>query len=54
MNFLIHITKLEFMSFLEMRLYPSLLLNAVFILIAGYPFKRQFEKFEESNDEMNE
>ena len=48
MNFLIHITKLEFRSFLEMRLYPSLLLNAIFLLIASYPFKRQFEKFAES------
>lgn len=48
MDFLIHITTLEFMSFLKMRFYPSLILNAVFLLIASYPFKRQFEKFAES------
>ena len=48
MDFLIHITTLEFMSFLEMRFYASLILNAVFLLIASYPFKRQFEKFAES------
>ncbi|SDM23218.1 rod shape-determining protein MreD [Bacillus sp. OK048] len=48
MDFLIHITTLEFMSFLKMRLYPSLLLNAVFLVIVSYPFKRQFEKFAES------
>lgn len=45
MDFLIHVTNLEFMSFIRMRLYPSLILNAVFILIAAYPLKRHFEKF---------
>ena len=48
MDFLIHITTLEFMSFLEMRLYPSLILNAAFLLIASYPLKRHFESFAES------
>jgi rod shape-determining protein MreD len=36
------------MSFLEMRFYPSLILNAAFLLIAAYPFKRHFESFAES------
>jgi rod shape-determining protein MreD len=48
MDFLIHVTNLEFMSFIRMRLYPSLILNAVFIIIAAYPLKRHFEKFAES------
>ena len=48
MDFLIHITTLEFMSFLKMRFYPSLILNAAFLLIAAYPLKRHFESFAES------
>jgi rod shape-determining protein MreD len=48
MDFLIHVTTLEFMSFIRLRFYPSLIVNAIFILIAAYPLKRHFEKFEES------
>jgi rod shape-determining protein MreD len=48
MDFLIHITTLEFMSYMEMRFYPSLILNAIFLLIAAYPLKRHFESFAES------
>ena len=48
MDFLIHITTLEFTSFLELRFYPSLILNAAFLLIAAYPLKRHFESFVES------
>jgi rod shape-determining protein MreD len=48
MDFLIHITTLEFKSFIEMRFYPSLILNAIFLLIAEYPLKRHFESLAES------
>lgn len=48
MDFLIHITTLKFMSYLEMRFYPTLILNAIFLLIAAYPLKRHFESFAES------
>ncbi|MGX6442920.1 rod shape-determining protein MreD [Neobacillus sp. K501] len=48
MDFLIHKTNLEFMKFIELRLYPSLILNGVFLIIAAYPLKRHFEKFAES------
>jgi rod shape-determining protein MreD len=48
MDFLIHVANLEFMNFIRMRLYPTLILNAVFIIIAAYPLKRHFEKFAES------
>ena len=48
MDFLIHITTLEFKSFIEMRFYPSLILNAIFLLIAAYPLKRHFERLAES------
>ncbi len=43
MDFLIHITTLEFISFIKMRFYPTLILNAVYLLIAAYPLKRYFE-----------
>ena len=45
MNFLIHVTDLDFMGFLNLRFYPTLILNAVFVLIFGYPLKRRFEKY---------
>ncbi len=48
MDFLIHITNMEFLSFIEMRFYPSLVLNALFLLFAAYPLKRHFEKFVQS------
>ncbi|MED3623683.1 rod shape-determining protein MreD [Neobacillus thermocopriae] len=45
MNFLIHVTDLDFMTFINLRFYPTLILNAIFILVALYPLKRQFEKY---------
>ncbi|MFF2447714.1 rod shape-determining protein MreD [Neobacillus sp. NPDC058068] len=48
MNHVIHVTNLDFMSFVNLRLYPTLILNAVFIVIAGYPLKRLFEKHAEA------
>lgn len=48
MNLLIHITDLDFSSFSEIRLVPTLILNLIFIILAAYPFKRQFEKFAEA------
>jgi rod shape-determining protein MreD len=48
MNTLIGITAIDFTSFLKMRLIPTLLLNAIFLIIAAYPLKRHFEKFAEN------
>lgn len=48
MNHLIGITSIDFMSFVKMRLVPTLVLNACFVLISAYPLKRQFEKFADS------
>ncbi|MFJ5715525.1 rod shape-determining protein MreD [Neobacillus sp. NPDC093127] len=48
MNHLIHVTNVDFMSFINLRLYPTLILNAAFIIIAGYPLKRLFEKHAEA------
>lgn len=47
-DFLIHVTNLDFMSFLNLRFYSTLILNAVFVLIFGYPLKRRFEKYSEA------
>ncbi|MCM3215210.1 rod shape-determining protein MreD [Niallia taxi] len=44
-NFLIHLTSMEFIYFLQLRLVPTLILNAIFLLIAAYPYKRIFEKY---------
>ncbi|WP_042459185.1 rod shape-determining protein MreD [Neobacillus dielmonensis] len=52
MNFLIHVTDLEFMDFINLRFYPTLILNAIFILLTGFLFKRYFEKVSEAmNDD---
>jgi rod shape-determining protein MreD len=48
MDHLIHVTDINFMSYLHLRFYPTLILNAVFVIIAGYPLKRLFEKHMES------
>jgi len=45
MNKLIGITAINFTTFLNMRLIPTLLLNAIFIIIMVFPLKWQFEKF---------
>lgn len=44
MNYLIHVTNMDFMSFANSRLYPTVILNTAFILIFSYPLKRGFEK----------
>ncbi len=48
MNFLIHVTDLDFMGFINLRFYPTLLLNAAITLIAAYPLKWLFEKHSEA------
>ncbi|CAM3823416.1 rod shape-determining protein MreD [Mesobacillus zeae] len=45
MNLLIHITNMDFSNFVSVRLFPTLVLNMAFLVLAAYPFKRQFEKF---------
>jgi rod shape-determining protein MreD len=45
MDYLIHVANLDFMSFIKMRFYPTLILNGIFLILAGYPLKRHFEKF---------
>jgi rod shape-determining protein MreD len=45
LNFIIHITSLDFSSFLHLRFYPTLLFNAAFLLLACYPLQRIIEKY---------
>lgn len=43
MMHLIHVTTLDFSAYVKIRLVPTLVLNLAFIILAAYPFKRQFE-----------
>ncbi|PKG21697.1 rod shape-determining protein MreD [Niallia nealsonii] len=45
MILIIHLTSMDFSSFLNLRLFPTLILNAAFLVIVAYPFKRFFEKY---------
>lgn len=47
LNFLIKVTEMDFRSFLQERLYPTLILNLAFTILVSFPFKRQFEKYAE-------
>ena len=41
----INLTTIDFANFLHLRLFPSLGLNLIFIVIVAYPYKRLFEKY---------
>ncbi|MGJ7912293.1 rod shape-determining protein MreD [Neobacillus sp. LXY-1] len=45
MDTLIHITGMDFINFLNLRFYPTLLLNVIFLGILCYPLKSLFEKY---------
>lgn len=47
LNYLINMTEMDFSSFLQMRLYPTLILNLVFMIIFSFPLKRKFERYAE-------
>jgi len=40
---LINVTDLDFSAYVKIRLVPTLVLNLAFIVLAAFPFKRQFE-----------
>jgi rod shape-determining protein MreD len=46
-NFLIHVTAMEFPQFITIRLIPTLILNFIFIILVVYTLKKQFEKMNE-------
>ena len=45
MNFLIHITDMPFAKFVELRLYPTSILNLALTIIVALPLKMQIEKW---------
>ena len=48
MNYLIHVTDLDFIGYMNLRFYPTLILNAIITLFAAYPLKWLFEKHSEA------
>jgi rod shape-determining protein MreD len=48
LNYLIHVTDLGFIGFINLRFYPTLILNAVVTLIVAFPLKWLFEKHSEA------
>nr|WP_295971807.1 rod shape-determining protein MreD [uncultured Bacillus sp.] len=48
MNFLIQLTDMGFSDYLDMRLWPTLLFNFIFIIIIAYPLKKYLENFAEA------
>ena len=48
MNFLIGITNMNFTSFLNIRLVPTLILNLIFIVIVAFPLKRFMDAYAQS------
>ncbi|WP_419881804.1 rod shape-determining protein MreD [Peribacillus sp. B-H-3] len=43
-NFLIHFTKMGFSEFVSVRLWPTLLLNLIFLILFSLPLKAMVEK----------
>ncbi|MDZ5470818.1 rod shape-determining protein MreD (plasmid) [Bacillus sp. 31A1R] len=43
--YLIKLTTMDFTSFLQLRLLPTIILNLAFAIIFAYPLKRTFEKY---------
>jgi rod shape-determining protein MreD len=47
LNYLLKVTEMAFQTFLQERLYPTLILNLAFTILVSFPLKRQFEKYAE-------
>lgn len=45
MNFIIHMTEMPFSKFIELRLFPTSILNLALTIVFAYPLKRYFEKW---------
>jgi rod shape-determining protein MreD len=45
MNFLIQLTDMNFSDYVNLRLFPTLLLNLIFIMIIAFPLKKYLENF---------
>lgn len=47
MNLIIGYTNMSFSSFVDSRLFPTLILNAIFILIVAFPLKKYLDHYAE-------
>lgn len=47
LNYLIKVTDMDFSTFIEIRLLPTMILNLIFLVLLAYPIKRLFEKHAE-------
>ena len=48
MNFIIGRTEMSFVSFLNFRLVPTLILNFLFIILVSYPLRKYFDFYAET------
>ncbi|WP_428909269.1 rod shape-determining protein MreD [Niallia sp. Krafla_26] len=51
MNFLIGLTRMDFTSYLQVRLLPTLLFNGIFIAIVAFPLKKFMDSYRRSLNE---
>jgi rod shape-determining protein MreD len=47
MNLIINRTNMDYLSFLDFRLVPTLILNGIFIIIVSFPLKKYLEHYAE-------
>lgn len=48
MNFLIRLTDMNFSAYVNLRLWPTLLLNLIFIIVVAFPLKKYLENYAEA------
>lgn len=48
MNFLIQLTDMSISDYVNMRLWPTLIMNLIFIIITAFPLKKYLEKYAEA------
>ena len=48
MNLIIGYTNMSFSGFVDSRLFPTLLLNAIFILLVAFPLKKYLDHYMEA------
>lgn len=48
MNFLIGRTNMDFASFMDIRLVPTLILNLIFIILVSYPLRKYLDLYAEA------
>ncbi|MBB6445876.1 rod shape-determining protein MreD [Bacillus benzoevorans] len=48
MNFLIQLTEMSFSDYVNLRLWPTLIMNLIFIIIIAFPLKKYLENYAEA------